>query len=155
MEMDYVNPFVDGARELISSMFQSSCDITLSNSPALVDVSGVIDLDGSTPTQLALSFSRETATRMVAQLLALEQSEIDDDILGDGVGEMTNIVAGMAKKKMSTLSNTLKLSTPRVTVSDCHELSLFRANGVVHVRLTTELGDFSLRVYSNTTHKAE
>jgi len=152
METEYLKPFVDGVRELVSTMLQSTCDISVGEDSPSADVSGVISLSGETAVQLALSFPRETATKMVAQLLALEESEVDDAILGDGVGEMANIVAGMAKGRLPNNNERTQLSLPSVVVSQGHELSLFRATGVVHMRLTTDLGDFSLRVCARPRH---
>jgi chemotaxis protein CheX len=149
METEYLKPFIDGVRELVSTMLQSSCELTAVDGVFCADVSGVVNLRGATQVQVALSFPRDTATRMVAQLLAVEPAEVDDAILGDGVGEMTNIVAGTAKSRISHLRGPIELSIPSVYVSAAHELSLFRADGVVHLRMTTDLGDFSLRVYPN------
>jgi CheY-specific phosphatase CheX len=69
--------------------------------------------------------------------------------LGDGVGEMTNIVAGMAKSRIPHNSGSLVLSIPSVVVSKGHALSLFEDDGVAHLRLTSEFGDFSLHVSHN------
>jgi CheY-specific phosphatase CheX len=89
---------------------------------------------------------------MVAQLLAIGEEDVDDSILGDGVGELANIVAGMAKTRLTHGSELLQLSLPSVVVSTGHQLSLFRAEGVIHQRMTSELGDFSLRVCRSTEH---
>lgn len=152
METEYLNPFVEGVRELVSTMLQSSCDICDSDDPLRADVSGVISLSGETAVQVALSFPRETATKMVAQLLAMEPAEVDDAILGDGVGEMANIVAGMAKGRLPNSSERTQLSLPSVVLAEGHELSLFRAVGVVHMRLTTDMGKFSLRICATGKH---
>lgn len=153
METEYLKPFVEGVRELVSTMLQSSCDICDSDEASCADVSGVISLSGETAVQVALSFPRETATRMVAQLLAMEPGEVDDAILGDGVGEMANIVAGMAKGRLPHHKDErTQLSLPSVVLADGHELSLFRATGVVHMRMTTDMGDFSLRVCAMDNH---
>lgn len=134
-------------------MLQSSCDICDSDDALRADVSGVISLSGETAVQVALSFPRETATKMVAQLLAMEPCEVDDAILGDGVGEMANIVAGMAKGRLPHHHNErTQLSLPSVVLADGHELSLFRATGVVHMRMSTDMGKFSLRICATANH---
>jgi CheY-specific phosphatase CheX len=83
---------------------------------------------------------------MVAQLLAMDEAEVDDGILGDGVGEMANIVAGMAKSRLSTETQRLQLSLPSVVVSTDHDLSIFHTAGAAHLQLATDYGEFSLRV---------
>jgi chemotaxis protein CheX len=146
METQYLKPFVDGVTELLSTMLESSCDVTSIDSSLHADVSSTIRLDGVTSLQVALSFPRETATKMVAQLLALEPSDVDDGILGDGVGELTNIVAGLAKSRIPHDQGSLVLSLPSVVVSTDHELSLFRSDGAAHLRMSTLYGEFSMHV---------
>lgn len=147
METEYLKPFVEGIQELVSTMLQSSCDVENAIQDARADVSGIISLNGVTEGQVALSFPRDTATRMVAQLLAVDEAEVDDTILGDGVGELANIVAGMAKGRLPNADNRVKLSLPSVVVAEKHELSLFNADGVIHLRMVTTYGEFSLRVW--------
>jgi chemotaxis protein CheX len=145
--MRHLKPFVEGVQELVSSMLQCSCDVADPSDETNADFTGVICLEGATKGQVALSFSRATATRMVAQLLSMDEVEVDDDILGDGVGELANIVAGMAKGRFSDNIDHFTLSLPSVVVSEDHRLSLFTADGVIHRRVVTNLGDFSLRVW--------
>ncbi len=147
MTARHLKPFVEGVQELVSTMLQSSCDVADPPGDTNADVTGVICLNGETQGQVALSFSRATATRMVAQLLCLDEVEVDDGILGDGVGELANIVAGMAKGRFSDPQDHFTLSLPAVVVSEDHQLSLFNADGVIHRRVITSLGDFSLRVW--------
>jgi chemotaxis protein CheX len=146
METEYLKPFVEGVTELVSTMLQSACSIAPNEGPQSADVSGIISLTGHLPVQVALSFPRTTATKMVAQLLAMDESEVDDAILGDGVGEMANIVAGMAKSRLSSEDSPLRLSLPSVIVSSGHVLPFIDHTEVAHLHLISDLGEFSLRV---------
>jgi chemotaxis protein CheX len=146
METEYLRPFVDGVTELVSTMLQSHCCVAPSNEPLHADVSGIIHLQGNAPVKFALSFPRTTATKMVAQLLALDEAEVDDAILGDGIGEMANIVAGVAKSRLSNEDCPLRLSLPSVIVASGHVLPFVEQPEVAHLRLVSDLGEFSLRV---------
>lgn len=147
MQTEYVRPFIDGVQELVSTMLQGSCHVTDSTQVVSTDISSIISLDGETSGRVALSFPRETAARMVAQLLDMDQAEVDDEILGDGVGELANIVAGVAKGRLSSTAGRTKLSLPSVVFADDHRLDPFRAAEVVHLRMLTNYGEFSLRVW--------
>jgi chemotaxis protein CheX len=151
METEYLKPFVEGAQEFVSLMLQSPCDVVEASNHPKVDVSGVITLDGTTAARLALSFSRDTAIRMVAQLLAVEECEVDDAILGDGVGELANIVAGAAKGRMASTNHQIRLSLPEVVMGAASELAMCQAREAAHVRLATAYGEFSLRVWRVTS----
>ncbi|HEY5954994.1 MAG TPA: chemotaxis protein CheX [Polyangiaceae bacterium] len=147
METEYLRPFVEGAQEFVSLMLQSSCNVVEAPHHANVDVSGVITLDGAKVARLALSFSRDTAVRMVAQLLAVDECDVDDAILGDGVGELANIVAGAAKGRLANIDRQVRLSLPEVVIGAAHELTMSQAREAAHVRLATAYGEFSLRVW--------
>lgn len=147
MKSNHLAPFVEGVTELVSTMFQSPCHFTIPEEDATADVSGVIDLVGETNGRLALSFPRGTATRMVAHLLSLDETEVDDGILGDGVGELANIVAGVAKSRLASASSHFALSLPSIVLSESHRLPQFDVSGVLHRVVTTDLGEFSLRLW--------
>lgn len=146
----HLSPFVDGVTELVATMFQSQCEVDAAVQEDAADVSGVIDLIGATAGRFALSFPRATATRMVAQLLSLDEVDVDDEILGDGVGELANIVAGAAKSRFPDDSSRFKLSLPSVVLSERHAPPLRDASGVLYRRVTTDFGEFSLRVWFDT-----
>jgi chemotaxis protein CheX len=152
METEYLKPFVEGAQELLSTMLQSPCDVVESADAMSVDVSGLISLDGSSVATLALSFSRDTAVRLVAQLLAVEEAEVDDAILGDGVGELANIVAGAAKSRLSHGNGQVKLSLPEVLFGNEHQLPRSSVHDSTQVRFATNYGDFLLYVWRKASH---
>jgi chemotaxis protein CheX len=147
VKSNYLAPFVEGVTELVSTMFQSPCHVAIPDCDATADVSGVIDLVGETHGRFALSFPRGTATRMVAQLLSLDETEVDDGILGDGVGELANIVAGVAKSRLASASSHFAISLPSIVLSESHRLPQFDVTGVLHRIVTTDLGEFSLRIW--------
>lgn len=147
MEPEYLSPFIQGVEELVQTMLQTSCRVDASPGSEDADVSGVISMAGEINAQLALSFPKRTARRMVAQMLAIEESEVDEAILGDGVGEMANIVAGRAKARFGGGDAPLQLSLPSIIIGSHHDISFFRARDVTILRVQTEIGDFLLRVW--------
>jgi chemotaxis protein CheX len=147
MESEYLSPFIEGVEELVQTMLQTACHVDPSPSGEETDVSGVISLTGGVNAQVALSFTRRTAARMVAQMLAIDEDEVDESILGDGVGEMANIVAGRAKARLSGADRSFQLSLPSIIVGSHHDISFFRAHEVTTLGIHTEMGDFILRVW--------
>lgn len=152
METNNIAPFVEGIEEFVSTMLHSSCSVAVDNAATAADVSSVISLHGERSYQIVLSFPRSTAERVVAELLSMDQTDVDDSLLGDGIGEVANIIVGSAKRRLSSENRPLQISLPQVIVSAGHDLTLFHTANVVHIRMSTELGDFSLRVASPTQH---
>jgi chemotaxis protein CheX len=150
MESEYISPFIQGVEELVHTMLQTGCRVDASPSLEDTDVSGVISMAGEINAQLALSFPKRTARRMVAQMLAIDENEVDESILGDGVGEMANIVAGRAKARFGGGAQPLQLSLPSIIIGSHHDISFFRAHDVTILRVQTEMGNFSLRIWFST-----
>jgi CheY-specific phosphatase CheX len=145
MTTDYVKPFVDGAVELITTMLSLPCK--KGGEPVKnkdIYISGTIWLTGSAQGQVAMAFSKKTATKLVARMLNMLEREVDDQILQDGVGEMVNIVAGSAMTKLSDTEYQFNLTVPLTMVGKDHSLPLFEGNLLDTCSLQTELGNFNL-----------
>jgi len=100
--------------------------------------SGIITLTGNANGQVAVMFPREVGTSLVAQLLGMNDSE---------VGEITNILAGSAKGKLSVLGFDLKLSLPSVVTGACHHIDSFKSKLVGHCAITSLYGTYELGVW--------
>ena len=61
------------------------------------DVSGIIGMTGSARGSLALSFSTKCILKIVSNMLGENHTEINGDVR-DAVGEITNMISGVARK---------------------------------------------------------
>ncbi len=90
--------------------------------------------------------TRDCAAKLVAEMLGMDDSEIDDEILSDGVGEIANIVAGHAKTKLGGTSfHYVNLAIPSIDLGNgsCSRL-LAESAGTRSFR--SDVGDFELAV---------
>jgi CheY-specific phosphatase CheX len=145
MTTDYVKPFVDGTVEMVTTMLNLSCKNggePVKNED--IYISGTIWLTGTAKGQVVLSFTKKTATKLVARMLNMFESEVDNQILQDGVGEMVNIVAGSAMTKLSNTEYQFDLTVPLTVVGKDHSLPLFEGNLLDTCSLQTEFGNFNL-----------
>ena len=145
MTSDYLKPFVDGTVALMSTMLDLSC----TNSELIVDtkdvyISGAIRMSGHAQGQVALSFPKDVAKRLVARLLKMDERGINDEVLQDGVGELVNIVAGNAKAALSETKYQFNISLPTIVVGQHHHIALFRGLQKDICGLNTEMGSFNL-----------
>ncbi len=146
-EIQSATPFVAGIEEFLSSMLQSSCEVWEGDCPEPPRVSSLISLAGDLRADLVLSFPQQTATRIVAQMLAIEEHELDDEMLGDGVGEIANIVAGRAKALLVPGERPYAVSLPSVVHGPVEGPGFREAKPTIARRITTDLGEFSLAVW--------
>ncbi|MEW5817779.1 MAG: chemotaxis protein CheX [Spirochaetota bacterium] len=76
----------------------------------LSDITGVISLTGNIVGSVILSMDAKTAQAAVSNMLG-DQIEAEQEIV-DGVGEITNMIVGMAKTELSNISCDFEISVP-------------------------------------------
>jgi chemotaxis protein CheX len=110
--------------EATTSVFATMLGTTLSprdpvtgNRKPAHEISGIISLSGDAKGLVTLSLCREAALSATEALLGERPVEIDVGV-ADTVGELTNMVAGVAKGKMTGL--TLNISLPSVVTGTSH-----------------------------------
>jgi chemotaxis protein CheX len=148
LDSNIFEPFAEGTRQMLSMML--GVDGTLADDASELPrtyVSGVINLAGTASGQAALCFPEGSARRVVATMLAMDESEVDEDTLRDGVGEMVNIVAGQAKSALAHTDYHFDLGLPTIVLGHDHTLAMFRGLKTHARRVDTELGSFSLMVW--------
>ena len=115
MEHEYRTPFIDSTVEMVSTMVGASCEMgEPAPLPGDETISGTVAFHGETTGQITLSFPIPTARKIVSEMLGMEEEEMDDETLQDGVGEMANIVAGNVKAALAHTSYKLLLSLPKI-----------------------------------------
>ena len=147
MEQEYRTPFVDSTKEMLSTMVGASCEMKVSARPPIDNtISGTVSFVGENNGQITLSFPIDTARKVVSEMLGMEEAEMDEETLRDGVGEMANIVAGNVKAALSHTRFKLMLSLPKIQFGP-EEVP----PGVdpSHDHLCCEFGDFFLTYWLN------
>jgi len=101
MKVEYINPFLTSAISAFDTMLGCKLNrgtpYVKNGSQPEHEVSGVIGLSGKARGTVVLSLSREAALNATAVLLQERPAEINSDVT-DAVGELTNIIAGGAKR---------------------------------------------------------
>jgi chemotaxis protein CheX len=147
MTSDYISPFLDGTAQMLSMMAGVECEPQPEGEGLSSYISGTIKLTGEAMGQVTLSFPRETASQLVAEMLAMDLDELDEETLRDGVGEMANIVAGNAKTRLAEAQLTFLVSLPSIVVGEDHHVTMFKGQKFLSRRIHTELGDFAIYLW--------
>ena len=112
-DVDFINPVITSLEEIFDTML--NCKITrvglmlMENNTALYPISGIIGINGKQAVgTVVLTMSETVALKAASTLLMMEVTEANEDVM-DAVGELTNMVAGATKAKLSKYCLTMGL----------------------------------------------
>ncbi len=147
MKAEYINPFIQSISEVFENMLECAPEVGDPRVPGLeleaTDLIGIIGLSGSARCTVALRLPVTTALAVISKMVGVDMTSVDSEII-DGVGELTNIIAGNAKSKFSGQS--LSMSLPTVVKGSV--LTSSNVNGCEWLELpfSSPLGSFTLAI---------
>jgi chemotaxis protein CheX len=147
MQAKFINPFLNASMNL----FKEFLDLEVKggkpylnpNSSKLEEISAIIGLAGDTTGAVVLSFSKETALSIVSRFAKKIYKDVDAEVLNT-VGELTNIIAGNAKRELEDYR--INISLPGVIVGHKYEINWPKGVPVITIPFTSEFGDFTVNV---------
>jgi chemotaxis protein CheX len=147
LKVEYVNPFITATLTTFSTVLQINLtagkpQIKMDNFPSY-DISGIIGISGDASGLIALSYPKLVALKAVSKMIGSEIKIIGPDVT-DAIGELTNIIAGSAKKDLKNLN--VSISLPNVIVGKDHVLASPRDVQSIVVPFTSEIGNIALEV---------
>lgn len=149
MDVRYINPFIASIKKVFSQMVR--VDIK-AGSPflktrtadieKLYTLSSTIDLSGTVKGKIILSMSEPVTLAVASGILSEQVKSIGEDCF-DAIAEVTNMIAGGAKKEIAT-GAPISLSIPKVMLTKCLVYPEFTPTLVIP--FDTEMGRFVLQV---------
>lgn len=146
LSSQHIMPFINSTRQVLQTMANVKVEVqkpSLKVTPApSYDVTGIIGISGDIVGSIVVSFRKETAEKIVAAFVGSPLESTSPDF-SDAVGELTNMIAGSAKKD---LGGNASISVPTVIIGAGHMVA--RMNGVPCVVLPckTEHGEFAVEL---------
>lgn len=126
MDVRFINPFLEGTVSVLKTMAfvepRAGKPYLKMDSLAKGDISGIIGLTGSATGSLALSFSEGAILKIVSNMLGEEIKSINSDIK-DAVGEVTNMVSGVARKNLEAEGFYIQAAIPTVVTGKDHSIA--------------------------------
>ncbi len=147
MKAKYINPFLNASINLFRVFL--GMDVTAGtpyvrkDTGNLGDVSALIGLAGETSGAVVLSFSHDTALKIVSRMEGVEHHFLGAEVL-DGVGELVNIIAGNAKKDLNEFK--ILISLPGVITGNNYQIKWPSGVPVICIPFESSLGPFSVNV---------
>ena len=120
--MDFKSIIIDSTKEVFETMVFMDMEVDESaeiQEPVHGKITGMIGIAGDYAGVLTFLCSKDTAIDITANMLGMEPEEVDPVAdMRDAIGEITNMVAGNVKMKVSESGDAFDLSIPTVIAGD-------------------------------------
>ena len=149
MDVKFINPFLEGTMEVLKKMAfitpRPGKAYLKEHSIAGGDVSGIIGITGDAVGSLAISFSEACICDLCSRLLGELHSTVNQDVF-DAVGEITNMISGVARTHMEKEGMKVYAAIPSVVYGRNHTIDhLLNAPSIV-IPFSTDQGAFVVDV---------
>ena len=127
MNSEFVNPFLSSFINVLQTMamleIKPGRPSLKKDAIARGDVSGLIGMVGPTVSgSFSISFEKELALNVFQLMVGDTVEDISEDII-DMVGEITNMVAGGAKRQLGEKGFEFNMATPIVVTGPSHSIT--------------------------------
>ncbi len=149
MDVRFINPFLEGTVSVLKTMAmiepKAGKPYIKKGTQAKGDVSGIIGMTGSASGSLALSFTEGCILKIVSNMLGEDHKEINGDV-NDAVGEITNMISGVARKRLEGDGFNIVAAIPTVVSGKNHSILHVLGGPSVIIPFQTPEGDFYVDV---------
>lgn len=154
MDVKLINPFLNGAKEVLQKMASVASTVGTpyikQDDRATGDVSGVIGLTGDAIGSLAISFSESSICGIAGAMLSESFVQANQDVF-DAVGELTNMISGVARTYLEKDALTVWAGIPAVVFGKDHYIKHVLKSPSIVIPFTTEYGSFFVDVCIKST----
>jgi len=158
MDVKYINPFISGAVEVLKTMAFvnpiAGKPYVKNTSKAHGVVSGIIGITGDAIGSLAISFGDVCICHIASNMLGEKFNELTRDVL-DAVGEITNMISGVARTKMEKEGMSVYAAIPSVVYGSDHTIDHILKNPSIVIPFSTSHGAFVIDVCIRKTRSDE
>lgn len=149
LNVDYINPFI----EAVVNTFKTMCSVDVQRERIFLKgdgeerygVTGIIGLGGEATGAVVLNFPEDVAVKSVSSFVGEVYDAINSDVV-DGVGELTNIIAGDAKNRLLQKGYSFDIGLPKIVVGRNYVTAQSSSIACIVIQFTCSLGKFALEV---------
>jgi len=149
MDVKFINPFLQGTIEVLKKMAfvepRPGKAYLKENSIAGGDISGIIGITGDAVGTLAISFSEACICDICSRMLGEPYTEACQDIF-DAVGEITNMISGVARTYMEKDGMSVYAAIPSVVYGKNHTINHILSTPSIVIPFSTDHGAFVVDV---------
>ncbi len=124
-DVNFINPFLGAVINVLETManvkVKPGRPYLNKHGTSVGDISGIINISGHTNGVISLTLSKDAILTIVNNMLFESYTEINDEIV-DAVGELTNMIAGQARVKLSEQGQKFQAGTPKIIIGKGKDL---------------------------------
>jgi len=152
MNVKFINPFLDGTISVLKTMAfvepKAGKPYLKVDNLAKGDISGIIGLTGSATGSLALSFSEAAILKIVSNMVGENFKAMNAEIQ-DAVGEITNMISGVARKNLEADGFYIQAAIPTVVTGKNHSITHVTGGQSLIIPFEIDEGTFVVDVCLN------
>jgi chemotaxis protein CheX len=149
LNVDYINPFIEST----VNTFKTMCSTNVVRNKVFLKgegeeiygVTGIIGLGGEVSGAVVLNLPEEVAMRLVGAFVGETYESLSSDVVS-GVGELTNIIAGDAKNRLSQKGFSFEIGLPKIVVGRNYITAQAKNIACFVISFTSDHGNFTLEV---------
>jgi chemotaxis protein CheX len=149
MDVKFINPFLKGTIEVLTKMafVEPRPGKVYLKKTALAhgDVSGIIGITGDMIGSLAISFGENCICHLVGSMIGESYAEANREVF-DGVGEITNMISGVARTHMEKEGLHVYAAIPSVVYGKNHTITHVLKSPSIVIPFSTDHGTFVVDV---------
>ncbi len=149
INVDYINPFIEAVTHTFTTMAAMTPTrdrvFLKGDGEETYGVSGIIGLGGEATGAVVLNFPEAVAIRVVSKFVGEDFTSITAGVV-DGVGELTNIIAGDAKNRLVQKGYKFEIGLPKIVTGRSYITAQNKSVPCLVVSFASEIGKFCLEV---------
>ena len=152
MDVKIINPFLIAAVNVMKTMANvepvPGKPFVKKESMAMGDVSAIIGITGVAQGSMALTFTESCIVGLASSLMGMTFTDMNDEVK-DAVGELTNMICGDARRRLSEAGITLQAGIPTIVAGKSHSITHIASGPRLAVPFQTQWGSFIVEVAFN------
>lgn len=149
MDVRIINAFLNATENVLNTMAfimpKVGKPYLKKDNIAKGDISGIIGLTGDLKGSLGLSFNESSIVKIVSNMLGEPMDGINNDVK-DAVGEITNMISGVARKNLESEGFNITAAIPTVVAGKNHSIVHVLGGPSIIIPFEIDEGPFVLDV---------
>ena len=126
MRVEYINPFVESAYDIMKEVLQSDIDrkdlYLKKTSHPVMGVAALVGLAGDVEGRVLIDMSQDSAIKIAAEMNSEELTEMDD-LVKATINELANMITAKAVTKLFDLGFKFDLTPPSIITGENMQVS--------------------------------
>jgi chemotaxis protein CheX len=149
MDVKLTNPFLTAAMHVLKTMAgidaRPGKPFLKEDDLAIGDVSAIIGITGAARGSMALVFTEKCIMEITSNLLGEVFTQMNAEVR-DAVGELSNMICGDARRRLSEEGISLQAGIPTIVTGESHSIAHFVEGPRLAVPFETAHGSFMVEV---------